>query len=326
MFQNPQIEESLSDPSLAEALTQVAEALSALGQGPGETPVPVQAEGGGSFFANLGNWDVWTRLVVEGKDRVIEFIPNAVGAMALFVVGWLVTKVVIRMLRKLLVRSNVDVTLINFFASTAYFGLMAFVCVSAIGQLGVNTGSFVAILGAATFAIGFALQGSLANFAAGVLMILFRPIRIGDFVQVAGVKGTVEDVGVFQTTLKDANHKRVIVSNGTVMSDTITNYTVNGRLRIDMVFGIGYGDDVQLAIQLINKVLAENDKVLSDPAPVVAVMEHGASSVNLACRPFANPSHYWDVIFDTHCRVKEEFDANGISIPYPQRDVHMLSG
>ena len=263
-------------------------------------------------------------LAVTAKDKVIDFAPALGAAVATLVIGWLVARFASRVLRKILTKAKVDMTLVNFFSSTAYMILMTFVAISAIGQLGVNTTSLVAILGAATFAIGFALQGSLANFASGILMILFRPIRHGDLVEAGGVLGIVDEVGVFATTINTLDNKRAIVSNGKIMGENIINYSTNGTLRVDMTFGIGYSDDMDKAITIMRKVLTEDKRVLSDPAPVVSVVEHGASSINLVCRPYVKPEHYWDVWFDTHKSVKEEFDDQGISIPFPQRDVHMI--
>ena len=202
--------------------------------------------------------------------------------------------------------------------------LLAFVFVSAITKLGVNTASFVAILGAASFAIGFAMQGSLSNFAAGVMLMIFRPMRVGELVEAGGVLGTVEEVGVFATIINTLENKRAIIANSTITGGNIINYSSNGVLRVDMTFGIAYEADMDQAMKIMSDVLAKDERVLKDPAPTVACSEHGDSSVNFVCRPYVHPDHYWDVWFDTHKAVKEAFDAANIGIPFPQRDVHLI--
>ncbi|MDF1800294.1 MAG: mechanosensitive ion channel, partial [Planctomycetota bacterium] len=227
-------------------------------------------------------------------------------------------------LRKALSKSKLDPTLINFCTSCAYMGLMAFVLISAVGKLGVPTASFIAVLGAAGFAIGFAMQGSLSNFAAGVMLMIFRPVREGDLVEAGGVLGTVIEVGVFATIINTLENKKAVVANATITGGNIINYTANGVLRVDMTFGIGYGDDMDKAIELMMGVLQADPRVLADPAPTVACVGHGASSVDFVCRPHVRPEDYWGVWFDTHKKVKEAFDAAGVSIPFPQRDVHLF--
>ncbi|MEZ5976441.1 MAG: mechanosensitive ion channel [Planctomycetota bacterium] len=264
-------------------------------------------------------------LLLTAKDKLIDFAPKLAAAVAVVVIGYILARWLRGVLSKALHKAKVDVTLANFLGACLYGAIMVFVLVSAIGQLGVNTSSFIAILGAATFAVGFALQGSLSNFAAGILMILFRPIRNGDLVEAAGVIGTVQEVGVFATVINTVENKRAIVPNGRIMGDNIINFTSNGRLRVDMKFGISYADDMNQAIEIMKKVLAADSRVLKDPAPTVACVEHGDSSVNFVCRPHVKPADYWAVWFDTHKAVKEAFDAAGISIPFPQRDVHMIA-
>ncbi len=270
------------------------------------------------------SWEAMQGLLEMAKDQALYYAPYLAGAAAVLVVGWLVSRVARGLLRRILERAKVDGTLVSFFCSTAYMGMMTFVVISAIGQLGVNTASLVAILGAATFAIGFALQGSLSNFASGILMILFRPIRQGDLVEAGGITGVVDEVGVFATVINTRDNKRAIVANGNIMGQNIINYTANGKLRVDMTFGIGYDDDMNLAVAAMREVLERDDRILKTPAPTIACVEHGASSVNFVCRPYVKPEHYWDVWFDTHQAVKEAFDAQGITIPYPQRDVHLI--
>ena len=258
------------------------------------------------------------------KDKAIDFLPTLGAALAILIIGWLVARLITAITRKAMERSKLDPTLTNFLGSCVYMILMAFVIVSSITKLGVNTASFVAIIGAASFAIGFALQGSLSNFAAGVMMMIFRPIRVGDLVEAGGVLGVVSDVGVFATVINTLENKKAIIANGTITGGNIVNYTANGALRVDMTFGIGYDDSMDDAITAMLDVLRGDERVLAEPAPTVACVGHCSSSVDFVCRPYVHPDHYWDVWFDTHKRVKEEFDKRGISIPFPQRDVHMI--
>jgi len=200
---------------------------------------------------------------------------------------------------------------------------MAFVVVAALRQLGIQTTSFVAVLGAAGLAVGLALRDSLANFAAGFMIILFRPIRVGDFVEAAGVSGIVEEIQIFTTQLKSPDNKTIIVPNAKLTGENIVNYTVKGTRRVDMVFGIGYGDDIDKARRLIGEVLSEEGRILEDPAPAVAVSGLGESSVNFVVRPWVNAADYWDVLCGVTEKMKKRFDAEGITIPFPQRDVHV---
>jgi small conductance mechanosensitive channel len=205
-----------------------------------------------------------------------------------------------------------------------YIALLAFFIIAALGQLGIQTASFIAVLGAAGLAIGLALQGSLANFASGFLMIVFKPFKVDDYVEVAGVGGTVEAVHIFTTTLKTPDNKTVIIPNSSVTSDNIVNWTTKGTRRVDMVFGIGYDDDIDKAKKIISDVLAKDDRILKEPATQIAVVELADSSVNFVVRPWAKIEDYWGIYFDAMENIKKAFDAEGVSIPYPQQDVHLF--
>jgi small conductance mechanosensitive channel len=260
-------------------------------------------------------------------DRVWELVTiyglKVIAAIAIFVIGRWVAKAVASMIRKMMRNAEVDQTLRGFVANMAYIALLAFVVLAALGQLGIQTTSFIAILGAAGLAVGLALQGSLSNFAAGFLMILFRPIRVGDFIEGAGTAGTVEEIAIFTTTLVTPDNKTVIIPNAALTGGNIVNWTVKGTRRVDMVMGIGYTDDIDKAKQIMADILAKDPRVLKDPAPAIAVSELADSSVNFVVRPWVKASDYWGVHNDTHEAVKKAFDAQGISIPFPQRDVHV---
>jgi len=260
-------------------------------------------------------------------DRMIEWGTvyglKVLAALAILVIGRILVSVVAGIVRRLLRRSNVDETLTRFVSNLTKFALLTIVIIAALGALGIQTASFVAIIGAAGLAVGLALQGSLANFAAGVLLILFRPFKAGDFVDAGGTMGSVEEIQIFNTVLRTPDNKQVIVPNAQITGGTITNFSAKDTRRVDLVFGIGYGDDIRKARETLEKILADDPRVLKDPPPTVAVLELADSSVNFAVRPWVNSGDYWAVFFDLTEKVKTTFDAQGISIPFPQRDVHM---
>jgi small conductance mechanosensitive channel len=210
--------------------------------------------------------------------------------------------------------------------SIAYIALLAFVVVAALGQLGIQTTSFIAILGAAGLAIGLALQGSLANFAAGFLMIIFRPFKVGDFIEGAGVAGVVQAIQIFTTTLKTGDNKTIIIPNAKLSGDNIINYSAQETRRVDMTVGVAYDADLAKVKEVLNDILSKDERILSDPAPLVAVAELADSSVNLVARVWVNTADYWGVKFDATETIKNRFDAEGIGIPFPQRDIHIVSG
>ena len=262
-------------------------------------------------------------LLDKAQQLMETWGPNLVKAVLVLVIGWIVARIVRSAVRGLMIRAKVDETLTSFCASLLYMLLMALVAISALSKLGVDTTSFAALIAAAGLAIGFALQGSLGNFAAGVMLIIFRPFKAGDFVEAGGTSGTVEQIQVFATTLKTPDNKTVVVPNAAITGGNIINYSAEPTRRVDMVFGIGYDDDIAKAKKIIGDLLAKDNRVLKGPEPTIAVAELADSSVNIATRPWVNTADYWGVFFDITEAVKLEFDAQGISIPYPQQDVHM---
>jgi small conductance mechanosensitive channel len=319
-----------SQDRLAEAIQNLADAIEGAGGAPAGAPGADAAGADAATAAGGGLVDVPTDLeglqgwLETAQDKLFDFLPSLMAAVVIVLLGWLASKMITGLVRSTLGKSKLDGTLVSFLSSMLYMVLMVFVVISAITKLGVNTTSFVAILGAAGFAVGFAMQGSLSNFAAGVMMMIFRPIREGDLVEAGGVLGTVHEVGVFATVINTLENKRAIVANSSITGGNIINYTANGQLRVDMTFGIGYGDDIDKAMSIMEGILASDERVLADPAPTVALFEHGDSSVNFVCRPHVKPEHYWAVWFDTHKAVKQAFDEQGVSIPFPQRDVHLF--
>ncbi len=262
-------------------------------------------------------------LATKFQESLTAYGPSLVAAVLILVVGWIAARIASRVTRRLLTRANVDPTLVAFVTSLTYVGMMAFVVIAAVGKLGVQTASFVAVIAAAGLAIGFALQGSLSNFAAGVMLILFRPFKVGDRVDAGGAAGVIVEVQMFATVFRTGDNRRIIVPNSTITGGSITNYSANDTRRIDMVFGIGYGDDISLAKQIIREILDAEERVLKDPEPQIAVSELADSTVNLFVRPWVKTADYGGVRSDVTERVKLAFDARGVSIPFPQRDVHV---
>jgi small conductance mechanosensitive channel len=264
--------------------------------------------------------DEFKRLV---DQYAIPFGLNLLVATLIFLIGRRVARALSRALDRLMGRSKIDDSLRRFMVDVSYALLLAIVVITALDRLGVKTTAVVAIFGAAALAVGFALQGSLGNFSSGVLIILFKPYRLNDVVNVAGYIGRVDDIKIFSTVLVTGDNRQVTIPNGQITAGSIENLTIRGTRRVDMTFGIGYGDDIALAKQILERVVKEDARVLADPAPTIAVAELGDSSVNLACRPWVAVADYWGVLFDLTERVKNEFDAAGVSIPFPQRDVHL---
>lgn len=244
-------------------------------------------------------------------------------ALVIFLVGKQAAKWISQLVQATMVKRKVDPALQYFASSLVYYALLTFVVIAVLGQLGIQTASFVAIIGAAGLAIGLALQGSLANFAAGFLILIFRPFRVGDYVEVAGTAGSVEKILIFTTELTTPDNKQVIIPNAAVTGGTITNYSAKDTRRVDLVFGIGYGDDIDKAKAVLQSIVDGDARILKDPAATIAVVELADSSVNFVVRPWVNSADYWGVYFDLMEGVKKRFDQEGISIPFPQRDVHL---
>ena len=259
-------------------------------------------------------------------DVSTEHGPALLQAIAIYVIGKIVLKIVLGAIDKLLKKRGLDDMLRSFLKSIMHMAGMAMIVIAALGALGVDTTSFAAVLGAAVFAIGFALQGSLGNFAAGVMIILFKPFSIGDFVEAGGTSGVIVEISVFCTVLKTGDNKKVIVPNSGMTGGNIVNFSANATRRVDLVFGISYDDDMKKARQVMTDVIAKESRILQDPAPTIGLVELGDNSVNFVCRPWVNSADYWGVLFDLNESMKEAFDSNGLNFPYPQRDVHMIEG
>jgi len=265
----------------------------------------------------------WNEVIAMLKTTGVEFAINLVTAIAIFYFGRMVVGLLMRGLKKMMQTQEVDVTLQTFVANLVRMVLLIFVIIAAISALGIQTTSFIAILGAAGLAIGLALQGSLSNFASGVLIVLFRPYKVGDFVEAAGISGVVEEVQILTTVLKTGDNKKVIVPNGQIMDSVITNYSANERRRVDMVVGVSYDDDLDKVRSTLEQLVAADERILDDPTCTIAVSALADSSVNFVLRPWVNSADYWGVMFDLTEAIKKRFDKEGISFPFPQQDVHL---
>ena len=259
-------------------------------------------------------------LIGLGITYGIRFI----SAVAIYIVGRWIAGILSQLLEKGLIKSKVDNMLSKFARNIVYGLMLVFVILAVLNKLGVNTTSAVAVIGAAGLAVGLALQGSLANFAAGAMIIFFKPFKLGDFIEAGGTMGTVEEIQIFNTILITPDGRKVIVANNMVTNSNITNFTGIKQRRVDLVFGISYNDDMKKAKEILLNLVNTDQRILKDPAPVVAVSELGDNSVNLVCRPWVKPADYWGVYFDLTEKGKEELEKNGLSIPYPQREVHVI--
>lgn len=250
---------------------------------------------------------------------------NVLAALVIFMVGKWGARVLQHLSEKLMTKSKVEPTLVKFIGHLIYVALFIFVILAALGQLGIQTTSLIAVLGAAGLAVGLALQGSLSNFAAGVLLILFRPFKKGDYIETAGTAGTVEEIQIFTTMLVTPDNKMIIVPNAKVISDNIVNISAKPTRRVDFVFGVSYTEDIDQVKTVIRQVLAEDKRIHQEPEVFVGVLALADSSVNFAVRVWVNEPDYWSVFFDTNERMKKRFDSEGISIPFPQRDIHLFT-
>jgi small conductance mechanosensitive channel len=270
--------------------------------------------------------DEVSQIWVQAQDVVAVWGLKVVAAIAIFIIGRWVAKAVRSGVRRMMTKANVDSIIIGFVSSMTYIALLAFVVIAALGQLGIQTTSFIAILGAAGLAVGLALQGSLANFAAGFLMIIFRPFKVGDFIEGAGVAGVVEAIHIFTTTLKTGDNKLIIIPNAKLSGDNITNYSAQETRRVDMTVGVAYDADLSVVRNVLIDIIGKEERALKDPAPLVAVAELADNSVNFVVRVWTKTGDYWGVKFDMTETIKNRFDAEGIGIPFPQRDIHIVSG
>ena len=263
-------------------------------------------------------------IVNEWGPVLLGYALNILGALAILIIGWIFANWLSKRVYKAVGKSGkIDDTIARFTQQMVKVLVIIATLLAVLGQFGIQTTSIIAVLGAATLAIGLALQGTLSNVAAGVMLLIFRPFKVGDAVSVAGNLGAVQEIGIFTTIMKTFDGIHVNVPNGKIWGSEVTNFSINPTRRHNLVFGIGYGDDMDKAVAIIKGILDADERVLKDPAAVVVVDELADSSVNIIARPWTESKDFWAVKWDTINKVKKEFDAQGISIPFPQRDVHL---
>ena len=272
------------------------------------------------------DWSTLPALLQDkGMNLGVDLGIKVATALGIFLVGKFAVRLVVSAIAKLMQKQEVDKTLETFICNLVRTALMIVVVIAAIGAIGIQTTSFIAIFGAAGLAVGLALQGSLSNFASGVLIVLFRPYRVGDWIEAAGISGSVEQVQILTTILKTGDNKQIIVPNSQIMDSIITNYSANDTRRVDMVIGVSYGDDLDKVRKTLEDILATEERILPEPAPTIAVSALADSSVNFVVRPWVKTSDYWAVMFGLTEAIKKRFDKEGISFPFPQRDVHLYN-
>jgi len=258
-------------------------------------------------------------------ENLINYAPKFVIAVVVLILGLFIIKGLVKILNKSMEKSKVDDTLRGFIKSLSSSALQILLYITVASMLGIQMTSFVAIIGAAGLAVGLALQGSLSNFAGGVLILIFRPFKVGDFIEAQGFAGVVGEISILHTVLNTGDNKRIIIPNGSLSNNSIVNYSTNNKRRVDLKFGTGYSSDIKKVKEIIEKVAKANNKILKDEDIFVRLSEHGASSLNFTVRVWVNNADYWEVYFYMMEEVKTEFDKAGISIPYPQMDVHVIN-
>lgn len=264
--------------------------------------------------------------VQMAKDMIMEYGPKLATAIITLIVGLIVIRVIVNAIGKLMAKRNVDPSLQPFLRSMTSMLLKVMLFISVIGMLGVEMTSFIAILGAAGLAVGMALSGTLQNFAGGVILLIFKPFKVGDFVEMQGFSGVVKEILIFNTIMNTGDNKTIILANGPVSTGSIVNYSKEENRRVDMTFGIGYNDDIDKAKATMQSLIDADSRILKDPASFIAVSELADSSVNFVVRAWVKSADYWGVYFDMQEKVKKTFDSENISIPYPQMDVHQFQG
>ncbi len=258
-------------------------------------------------------------------DLAVDYGPKLLLAILVLLIGLWIIKLVLKGTNRAMERSNMEISLRKFLSG--FFGILlkVLLLISVASMIGIATTSFVAVIGAAGLAVGLALQGGLANFAGGVIILMFKPFKVGDFLEAQGYMGTVSEITIFTTILKTPDNKTVIIPNGALSNGSMVNFSTEPQRRVDMVFGIGYGDSIEMAKLVLKKLVDSDARIKKEPAPQIVVGELGDNSVNFNVRVWCDSADYWGIYFDTHEKVKIAFDESGISIPFPQRDIHLYT-
>ena len=263
-------------------------------------------------------------IIPKLQEIITLYGLKILAAIIILVVGRWIAKALRNVVQRMMTRAKADAALVSFVGHLTYIAILTFVIIAALNQIGIQTATFIAVIGAAGLAIGLALQGSLANFAAGVLMLIFRPFKAGDYIEGAGIAGTVEEIQIFTTNLKTPDNRKIIVPNAKLTGDNIVNYSAKDIRRMDMVIGVSYDDDFNKVKEVLEDILAKDGRILEDPAAKIGILEFADSSVNFAFRPWVKTAEYWDIYFDLTETIKKRFDEENITIPFPQRDVHLF--
>lgn len=269
--------------------------------------------------------ELWHTVKTFLATQGLQFAINVVVALAIFVVGKWIANILSRFCNRLMKQAKVDETLARFLSNIVYSILLVIVVLAALSELGINTTSLAAVLAAAGFAVGMAFQGTLSNFSSGVMLILFKPFRVGDYIEAAGTAGVVEEIQIFTTSMRTGDNIAIVVPNSHITSGNIRNFSIKENRRIDLVVGCGYDDDLKAVKSFLEEVVNGDERVLPDPAPVIAVNELADSSVNFVVRPWVKNADYWATRWDLTERIKLGFDERGFTIPYPSRDVHLYN-
>ncbi|GHA13686.1 small-conductance mechanosensitive channel MscS [Oceanisphaera arctica] len=262
--------------------------------------------------------------ILNNQELLIKYAVNITAALLTLIIGFMAVGMLTSGMNRVMKARKVDNTISDFVTSLLKYGLLAFIIIAALSRVGVQTASFVAIVGAAGLAVGLALQGSLSNFAAGVMLIGFRFFKAGDYVEAGGTAGTVQSVQIFTTILMTPDNRMIVVPNGKILNDNIINYSKEKTRRLDLVIGVSYSADLKLTKEVLTRIISEDPRVLQDPSCRIAVSDLGASSVDFIVRPWVKAEDYWNLKFDLLEKIKNELDANDIGIPFPQMDVHLF--
>lgn len=277
------------------------------------------------LLTDTSNWQAWLDSIYELiTTRGTEFGLNLLGAVFIFVVGRWIARILAAVVRRIATKAKIDETLVRFLCNLCYMAILLFVIMAALNRLGVDTTSFAAVVAAAGLAVGLALQSSLSNFSSGVMLVLFKPFKVGDFVNAGGSAGVVEEIHIFNTYMRTGDNVQIIIPNGSITSGTITNFSAKSTRRIDLVVGCGYSDNLRDVRAFFEELINADERILKDPEPVIAVSELGESSVDFIVRPWVNASDYWAVRWDLTEKIKLGFDDRGFNIPFPSRDVYLV--
>ena len=269
--------------------------------------------------------EIWQSTYVKVFNTIIDKAFDIIVAFIILIIGFKIIKILMKMFKRFLIKIKIDESLYKYLINISEVVLKILLIVVLVNQIGFDTAPFVAVLGTAGLAIGLALQGSLSNFAGGVLILLFKPFKVGDFIEAQGYQGTVNEISIFYTNLNTVDNKKIIIPNGNLSNSSCINYSANDKRRVDITFSVGYESDISKVKQVIKNIVYSHELILKDPDPVIRMIKHDESSINFTTRVWCNTQNYWDIYFDLMEQVKTEFDKEGINIPYPHMNITMIN-